>query len=106
LSDAAAGTLGGLGLAPSGCYGDTYAYFESVHGSAPDIAGKNMINPTATLLSAVLMLEYVGQDGAAALLDRAITQVYAQGRVLTRDQGGTASTTAFCAAVQEHLSNR
>jgi isocitrate/isopropylmalate dehydrogenase len=106
LSDVAAGTIGGLGLAPSGCYGDTYAYFESVHGSAPDIAGKNIINPTATLLSAVLMLEYLGQDEAAAQLDRAITQVYADGRTLTPDQGGTTSTTAFCAAVQERLRNR
>jgi len=105
LSDVAAGTIGGLGLAPSGCYGDTYAYFESVHGSAPDIAGKNVINPTATLLSAVLLLEYLGQGEAAARLDRAVTQVYADGRALTPDQGGTASTTAFCAAVQERLRN-
>lgn len=106
LSDVAAGTIGGLGLAPSGCYGATYAYFESVHGSAPDIAGKDIINPTATLLSAVLMLEYLGYDQAAARLDQAITQVYAVGRVLTPDQGGTASTTAFCAAVQERLRAR
>ena len=105
LSDVAAGTIGGLGLAPSGCYGDTYAYFESVHGSAPDIAGKNVINPTATLLSATLMLEYLGQDEAAARLDRAITQVYAEGHALTPDQGGTASTTALCAAVRERLRN-
>ncbi|HEV8717071.1 MAG TPA: isocitrate/isopropylmalate family dehydrogenase [Candidatus Binatia bacterium] len=105
LSDVAAGTMGGLGLAPSGCYGATYAYFESVHGSAPDIAGKNSINPTATLLSAVLLLEYLEQDEAAARLDRAITHVYAEGRALTPDQGGTASTTAFCAAVQERLRN-
>ena len=105
LSDVAAGTIGGLGLAPSGCYGDTYAYFESVHGSAPDIAGKNIINPTATLLSAALMLEYLGRNDAAAQLDQAITQVYADGRALTLDQGGTASTTAFCAAVQERLRN-
>jgi len=103
LSDVAAGTIGGLGLAPSGCYGATYAYFESVHGSAPDIAGKNIINPTATLLSAGLMLEYLGYDQAAARLDQAIAQVYAAGRVLTPDQGGTASTTAFCDAVQERL---
>jgi len=103
LSDVAAGTIGGLGLAPSGCYGETYAYFESVHGSAPDIAGKNIINPTATLLSAVLMLAYLGQDEAAARLESAITRVYAEGRVLTPDQGGTSSTTAFCAAVQHYL---
>jgi len=103
LSDVAAGTLGGLGLAPSGCYGETYAYFESVHGSAPDLAGKSLINPTATLLSAGLMLEYLGQTAAAARLDQAIARVYAEGRALTPDQGGTSSTTAFCAAVRSYL---
>lgn len=103
LSDVAAGTIGGLGLAPSGCYGETYAYFESVHGSAPDIAGKNVINPTATLLSAVLMLDYLGRTEAAARLENAIARVYAEGRVLTPDQGGTATTTAFCAAVRAQL---
>jgi len=103
LSDAAAGTIGGLGLAPSGCYGENYAYFESIHGTAPDIAGRNILNPTATLLSAVMMLEYIGYTDAAARLDRAISQVYAEGKTLTLDQGGSASTTAFCAAVRECL---
>lgn len=103
LSDAAAGTIGGLGLAPSGCYGATYAYFESIHGSAPDIAGRNIINPTATLLSAILMLEYLRFDAAADRLDQAIGRVYAEGRALTLDQGGAASTTDFCAAVQKYL---
>jgi 3-isopropylmalate dehydrogenase len=103
LSDVAAGTIGGLGLAPSGCYGETYAYFESVHGSAPDIAGRNIINPTATLLSAVLMLDYLGRADAAARLENAIAQVYATERTLTPDQGGTSSTTAFCAAVRDSL---
>jgi isocitrate/isopropylmalate dehydrogenase len=103
LSDVAAGVIGGLGLAPSGCYGADYAYFESVHGSAPDIAGKNLINPTATLLSAVLMLEYLGYDEAGAQLEQAIARVYAEGRALTADQGGTTSTTAFCSAVQSIL---
>ena len=60
LSDEGAGTIGGLGLTPSGCYGESWAYFESVHGSAPDIAGQHIINPTATMLSAVMMLEYLG----------------------------------------------
>ncbi|HXW83799.1 MAG TPA: isocitrate/isopropylmalate family dehydrogenase, partial [Candidatus Binataceae bacterium] len=60
LSDAAAGVIGGLGLAPSGCYGDDYAYFESVHGTAPDIMGQHIINPTATMLSAALMLRHLG----------------------------------------------
>ena len=103
LSDAAAGTIGGLGLAPSGCYGADYAYFESVHGSAPDIAGKNIINPTATMLSAVMMLEYLGFEEAAERLDMAISRVYADGRTLTPDQGGQASTTALCVAVQAYL---
>jgi isocitrate/isopropylmalate dehydrogenase len=103
LSDAAAGTLGGLGLAPSGCYGETYAYFESVHGSAPDIVGRNIINPTATLLSAVMMLDYLGYEDAVSRLDWAISRVYADGRILTPDQGGSASTTDFCAAVRNYL---
>ena len=72
LSDAAAGLIGGLGLAPSGCYGDTYAYFESVHGSAPDIVGRNIINPTATILSAALMLDYLGFVAASGRLRSAI----------------------------------
>jgi isocitrate/isopropylmalate dehydrogenase len=103
LSDEAAGTIGGLGLAPSGCYGESYAYFESVHGSAPDIMGKGIINPTATILSAVLMLEYLGHTDEARRLDHAITHVYAEGRTLTPDQGGTASTAEFCAAVTAAL---
>ena len=103
LSDAAAGVIGGLGLAPSGCYGDTYAYFESAHGSAPDIAGKNIINPTATILSAALMLEYLGCAAAAHRLQAAVERVYADGRVLTPDQGGRASTTEFCDAVAREL---
>jgi len=103
LSDAAAGLVGGLGLAPSGCYGDGYAYFESVHGTAPDIAGQNVINPTATLLSAVMMLDYLGYRAAARRLDAAVASVYAAGAPLTPDQGGTATTTAFCEAVAEHL---
>ena len=103
LSDAAAGTIGGLGLAPSGCYGENYAYFESIHGTAPDIAGKHLINPTATLLSAVMMLEYIGYTDAAARLDHAVSQVYSEGKTLTLDQGGSASTVAFCTAVRECL---
>jgi isocitrate/isopropylmalate dehydrogenase len=103
LSDAAAGLVGGLGLAPSGCYGDDYAYFESAHGTAPDIAGRNVINPTATLLSAVMMLEHLGFGDAAHRLDSALARTYAEGRVLTPDQGGTASTTEFCAAVASLL---
>ena len=105
LSDAAAGIIGGLGLAPSGCYGDGYAYFESAHGSAPDIAGKNIINPTATILSATMMLDYLSFGDAARQLEAAVARVYAAGRRLTPDQGGQASTTDFCDAVAQELSS-
>jgi isocitrate/isopropylmalate dehydrogenase len=103
LSDLAAGIIGGLGLAPSGCYGDEYAYFESAHGSAPDIAGKNIINPTATMLSAAMMLDYLGFNGESQRLQEAIERVYAEGRHLTPDQGGTATTTQFTEAVATFL---
>lgn len=103
LSDAAAGVIGGLGLAPSGCYGDNYAYFESVHGTAPDIAGRGIINPTATMLSAALMLDYLGFGEAGARLEAAVRTVYAEGRRLTADQGGTASTADFAKAVADKL---
>jgi isocitrate/isopropylmalate dehydrogenase len=99
LSDEGAATIGGLGLAPSGCYGHDFAYFESAHGTAPDIAGQGLINPTASLLSAVMMLEHLELADAAARLDAAISAVYAEGRTLTRDQGGEATTEAFASAV-------
>ena len=101
MSDGAAGLIGGLGLAPSGCYGDDYAYFESAHGTAPDIAGQNIINPTATILSACMMLEYLGFEEAAIKLKNALTDIYAAGDLLTRDQGGNATTTEFCDAIKE-----
>lgn len=103
LSDGAAGTVGGLGLAPSGVYGDDYAYFEPIHGSAPDIAGKNIINPTATIISAAFMLDYLGFGKEADRLTQAVEKVYMEGRHLTPDQGGKASTTEFCEAVQDNL---
>jgi isocitrate/isopropylmalate dehydrogenase len=103
LSDAAAGTIGGLGVAPSGCYGDSYAYFESVHGTAPDIKGMNVINPTATMLSAAMMLDYLGLPEAGTRLEGAIRKVYAEGRTLTPDQGGEAKTGEFARAVIDNL---
>ncbi|MFP6629793.1 MAG: isocitrate/isopropylmalate family dehydrogenase, partial [Myxococcota bacterium] len=103
LSDAAAALVGGLGLAASGCYGDDYAYFESAHGTAPDITGLNIINPTACLLSAAMMLDYLGFGDAARCLTDALERIYAEGRVLTPDQGGTASTSAFCDEVARLL---
>jgi isocitrate/isopropylmalate dehydrogenase len=103
LSDEGAATIGGMGLAPSGCYGDDFAYFESAHGTAPDLAGLGRINPTGTLLSAVMMLEWLGLAAHAARLDRAITAVYAAGDHLTPDQGGPATTTEFASAVEAAL---
>ena len=103
LSDAGAGTIGGLGLAPSGCYGPEAAYFEPVHGTAPDIVDENAINPTATMLSAAMLLDYVDAGDAASRLRRALETVYAAGDALTPDQGGSASTTDFAAAVADGL---
>ena len=93
LSDLGAETAGGLGLIPSGNFGDDgWAYFEPVHGSAPDIAGRGIANPTAALLSAALMLEHLGLGAEADRLEAAIGRVYREGKTLTPDQGGTATT--------------
>jgi 3-isopropylmalate dehydrogenase len=103
LADMAAGCIGGLGLAPSVCYGEDYAYFEPVHGSAPDLAGKNVINPTAMLLTGALLLDYLGYMREKQRLEDAIARVYRQGTTLTADQGGSASTSEFVAAVRREL---
>jgi isocitrate/isopropylmalate dehydrogenase len=103
LSDAGAALVGGLGLAPSGCYGDDYAYFESAHGTAPDIAGQNIINPTATLLSGAMMLRHLGFLEDADSVEASIAAVYADGSILTPDQGGSASTPEFCEAVAARI---
>jgi isocitrate/isopropylmalate dehydrogenase len=99
LSDLGAETAGGLGLAPSGNFGDGWAYFESVHGSAPDIAGRGIANPTATIRSAALMLEHMGMSAEAQRLDQAVARIYRDGKVLTPDQGGTAKTREMTQAV-------
>ena len=99
MSDAAAGLVGGLGLAPSACIGDSYAYFESAHGTAPDIAGLGIINPTATLLSAALMLSYLGDHNNANRLEQAIARAYEHRTKLTPDQGGSATTSEFAEAL-------
>jgi isocitrate/isopropylmalate dehydrogenase len=99
LSDLGAETAGGLGLAPSANFGDGWAYFEPVHGSAPDIAGKGIANPTATILSAALMLEHMGLGADAQRLEAAVGRVYRDGKVLTPDQGGTAKTREMAQAV-------
>ena len=103
LSDVGAGTIGGLGLTPSACYGDTKAYFEPVHGTAPDLLGKNIINPTATLLSAAMMLDYLGFPDASQQLESCVKAVYREGKIIPVDQGGQATTTAFCEAVKAKL---
>jgi len=103
LADGAAALIGGLGLAPNACIGKDYAYFGAVHGTAPDIVGMNIINPTAMLLAVGMMLEYLGMDDAASRLEKAVNKVYQEGKHLTRDQGGTASTAQFCEAVKANL---
>jgi len=99
LSDLGAGTVGGLGLAPSGCYGNNFAYFESSHGTAPDLEGRGVINPTATLLSASMMLRYLNLEESANRLETALAEVYRSGAQLTPDQGGSAPTERFAEAV-------
>ncbi|HLZ80617.1 MAG TPA: isocitrate/isopropylmalate family dehydrogenase [Ktedonobacteraceae bacterium] len=99
LADVASGSIGGLGLSPSGCYGASYAYFEPVHGSAPDLAGQEIINPTAMLRSGAMMLAYLGYTGQAQRLERAIERVYREGVCLNSDQGGNASTMEFVEAI-------
>ena len=103
LADEAAALIGGLGLAPNACVGKNYAYFGSVHGTAPDIAGKNIINPTAMLLCGVMLLQHLGYDKEAAHMEAAVYKVYRDGKHLTRDQGGSATTTQFCKAVEANL---
>jgi isocitrate/isopropylmalate dehydrogenase len=103
LADGAAALVGGLGIVPNSCIGKDYAYFGSVHGTAPDIVGRDIINPTAMLLAGGLMLEYLGFGEAACRLETAVYRVYREGKCLTHDQGGTSSTTRFCQAVKANL---
>ncbi|HWQ32230.1 MAG TPA: isocitrate dehydrogenase (NAD(+)) [Blastocatellia bacterium] len=95
VSDLAAGLVGGLGIVPGANIGELGAVFEAVHGSAPDIAGKNLANPTALLQSAILMLRYIGERKAADLIHHALEHTLAVRNVRTRDLGGTASTTEY-----------
>jgi isocitrate dehydrogenase (NAD+) len=103
LSDLTSGLVGGLGLTPSANVGHGIAVFEAVHGSAPDIAGKGLANPTALILSAVLMLRYLGEKAAADRVEAAVHQVYAAGQVRTGDLGGRATTGQFVEAVLANL---
>lgn len=99
LSDLTSGLIGGLGLMPSMNIGDKYAMFEAVHGSAPDIAGKHIANPTALLWSACMLLDYIGETAIAANIRQAVDRVLAEKQYLTPDLGGSASTEAYRDAV-------
>ncbi|MBP7148880.1 MAG: isocitrate/isopropylmalate dehydrogenase family protein [Acidobacteria bacterium] len=106
LSDLASGLAGGLGLAPSANFGADAAVFEAVHGSAPDIAGKGVANPTALILSGALMLRHLGQEGAAELIEGSVRDVIAAGTVRTRDLGGSASGADYVSALLEAMRER
>ncbi len=99
MSDLAAGLVGGLGVVPSANIGDECAMFEAVHGTAPDIAGKGFANPTALLMSSVLMLGHLGERTAAEKIQNALESVYRQAKHTTRDVGGKAGTEEFADAV-------
>ncbi len=103
LSDLMAGLVGGLGFAPAGNIGETHAVFEAVHGSAPDIAGQGVANPTGLLLSSCLMLDHVGQGEVAARIRTALNGVIRSGAARTHDMGGSDGTAEFAAAVKRTL---
>ncbi len=103
LSDLMAGLVGGLGFAPAGNIGEGHAVFEAVHGSAPDIAGQGVANPTGLLLSGCLLLDHVGQAETATRIREAVTDVIRDGTARTRDMGGTDGTADFAAAVTRAL---
>jgi isocitrate dehydrogenase (NAD+) len=99
VSDLCAGLVGGLGVVPAANLGVEIGVFEAVHGSAPDIAGRNVANPTALLLSALLMLRHIGEGAIADRIMKALGDVLSEGTVRTRDLGGTASTTEYTEAI-------
>src|ERR1700710_1934906 len=103
LSDLCSAFVGGLGLVPGANLGTECAIFEAVHGSAPDIAGKNMANPTALLQSAVLMLRHLDEAETADLVQKALEAVYTEGKTLTKDVGGNSGTKAFAQAVLQAM---
>jgi len=103
VSDLCAGLVGGLGLVPGANIGELGAVFEAVHGSAPDIAGQNIANPTALLQSGILMLRHLGEREAADRVEKAMLRVFREGQVRTRDIGGTARTNEFARAVVEAM---
>lgn len=102
-SDLCSGLVGGLGMAPGANIGKDYAVFEAVHGSAPDIAGKNIANPSALLLSAVMMLEHLGEFEKAKKIENSLIKTLKEKKVLTGDIGGTATTTEFTNEIIKNL---
>ncbi len=103
LSDEGAGLVGGLGLIPSANIGEERALFEPVHGSAPDIAGKDLANPTAMILSAIMMLEYLGEKEAANAIDKAILKVLSESKTVTGDLSGKSTTIEMSEAIKEKI---
>jgi isocitrate dehydrogenase (NAD+) len=103
VSDLAAGLVGGLGVVPGANLGDTHALFESVHGSAPDIKGKNIANPTAMILAAVMMLEHISEAAAAKRIYSSLEKVLTRGEVLTPDLGGSGTTKKFADAIIKEI---
>ncbi|PPA30218.1 NAD-dependent isocitrate dehydrogenase [Aeromonas jandaei] len=103
LSDLCAGLVGGLGMAPGANIGDGAAIFEAVHGSAPDIAGKNIANPTSVILASIQMLEYLGMQDKAERIREAVRATIESGDRVTRDLGGRASTSEFTQAIIDRL---
>ena len=104
VSDLAAGLVGGLGVVPSGNIGEHASVFEAVHGTAPDIAGMGVANPTALLMSAIMMLQHLQEHALAQRIDAAMRKVYREGKTVTRDVGGSATTEQFAEAVIQGLS--
>lgn len=103
LSDVGAGVIGGMGFAYSGNIGDSKAVFEPVHGTAPKYADKNVVNPSAAILAARMMFDYLGEAGIAAKIEEALKDVLVEGKVRTYDLGGKASTTDFAEAISEKI---
>jgi isocitrate dehydrogenase (NAD+) len=99
MSDLCAGLVGGLGVVPSANMGDESAMFEAVHGTAPDIAGKGLANPTALVMSGIMMLDHLGEHSAARRIEAALDKVYREGKHHTGDLGGTTTTNDFTNAV-------
>ncbi len=104
VSDLAAGLVGGLGLVPGANIGEKCAVFEAVHGSAPDIAGKNLANPSALIFSAVLMLRHLGESYAADKITTAVHNVFREGKILTSDLGGQSGTAEFTNEIVAEIS--